>query len=68
MDKEYIKNQYKLAYLDFRTARSENDAWDARKRMAKLEALASELYGFEWSDTMSNEVKGGAFSTEKVTK
>lgn len=68
MDKDYIKNQYKLAYLDFRTARSENEQWDARKRMAKLEALASEMFGFEWSDAMSNEVKGEAFSTEKVTK
>lgn len=68
MDKEYIKNQYRLAYLDFRTACSNDAQWDARKRMAKLEALASEMFGFAWSDTMSNEVKGGAFSTEKVTK
>lgn len=52
MDKTYIEREYKLAWLDFKTSPDENDQWDARKRMAKLEALASELYGFDYADSL----------------
>lgn len=52
MDKQYIENQYRLAWLDFRTAHTEDEQWTARKQMAKLEALASELFGFEYADSL----------------
>lgn len=52
MDKTYIEREYKLAWLDFKTAHDEDGQWEARKRMAKLEALASELYGFEYADSL----------------
>lgn len=54
MDKMYIENQYKLAWLDFKTAHNEGEQWDARKRMARLEALASELYGFDYADSLQS--------------
>lgn len=60
MTKAYIEAQYRLAWLDFRTAHSEDEQWDARKRMASLEVLAAELYGFEYADsvkTVTSEVK-----------
>lgn len=37
MDKKYIENQYHLAVLDFHTARNEDEQWEARKTMARLE-------------------------------
>ena len=43
MDKKYIENQYHLAVLDFRTARSEEAQWEARKTMARLEQIASQV-------------------------
>lgn len=53
MDKEYITNQYKLAFSDFNIAKNEDEKWDARKRMAKLEVLASEKFGFVFADSLS---------------
>lgn len=43
--REYLKEQYKLAWSDFQIARSEDEQWDARKRLAKIEQTAIELYG-----------------------
>lgn len=62
-NKKYIEDQYKIAWLDFKTAYSENERWSARIRMAKLEALASELFGYDYADKLSaikdnGEVKG----------
>lgn len=50
--KEYLDEQYKLAVLDFRTAHTEDEQWNARKRMAQTERTASELYGFEFADQL----------------
>lgn len=54
MDKTYIEREYRLAWLDFKTAHTEDEQWDARKRMAKLKALASELFGFEYADSLQS--------------
>ena len=43
--REYLAEQYKLAWSDFQIARSEDEQWDARKRLAKIEQTAIELYG-----------------------
>lgn len=43
--REYLTEQYKLAWSDFQIARSEDEQWDARKRFAKIEQTAIELYG-----------------------
>lgn len=50
--KDYLDEQYKLAALDYRTAHSEDERWSARKRMAQTERTASELYGFEFADSL----------------
>ena len=44
--KEYLDEQYKLAALDYRTAHTDEEQWNARKRMAQTERTASELYDF----------------------
>lgn len=43
--REYLAEQYKLAWSDFRIARSEDEQWEARKSLAKIEQTAIELYG-----------------------
>ena len=55
LSEEYFKDQYKMAMSDFLCSHSENDQWEARKRMAKLERLASEMYGFDFSDKLRQE-------------
>ena len=52
MDKTYIAEQYRLAWLDYVTARTEDAQWDARRSMARLESLAAERYGFEYADSL----------------
>ena len=55
MSREYILNRYKLAMQDFQLARNEDEQWTARKEMASLERLASELYGFDFADSLSKQ-------------
>lgn len=50
--KDYLDEQYKLAALDYRTAHTDEEQWNARKRMAQTERTASELYGFEFADSL----------------
>ena len=50
--KDYLDEQYRLAVLDFQTAHSEDEQWQARKQMANVERTASELYGFEFADNL----------------
>lgn len=50
--KEYLKEQYKLAWSDFQIARSEDEQWEARKRLAKLEQTAIELYGNRFAEEL----------------
>ena len=56
MDKNYIEKQYRLAVLQFRTARSEDEQWQARRSMAKLEAVASEIFGFDYADSLKEKL------------
>ena len=50
--KEYLKQQYQLAVLDYQCARTENEQWQARKSMADTERTAAELYGFDFADSL----------------
>ena len=51
--KEYIRNQYKSAFADFKIAKTEEEQWEARKQMAELEVLASKMHGFEFADSLA---------------
>ena len=57
-DKKYIENQYRLAVLDFQTARNEDEQWEARKTMARLEQIAAQEYGFEYADELHEKEIG----------
>lgn len=50
--KNYLDEQYRLAALDYRTAHTDEEQWNARKRMAQTERTASELYGYEFADSL----------------
>lgn len=52
--REYLKEQYKIAWSDFQIARSEDEQWDARKRLAKIEQTAIELYGNGFVEDLRN--------------
>lgn len=58
MDKLTIEKLYNVAILDFKTAHSDNEKWDARRRMANLERTSAELYGFEYADNLSHRKDG----------
>lgn len=52
LDKDYLEREYRSAILDFKTAKTEDEQWSARRNMARLEALASEMYGFDYADSL----------------
>ena len=53
MDKEYLRKQYHLAMLEFKTAISEDAQWHAREQMARIERTALELFG----ENFVNEIR-----------
>lgn len=61
LSKEYLKDQYIMAMNDFVCSYSESDRWEARKRMAKLERLASEMHGFDFADQLCQEAQKEIF-------
>ena len=53
--KPYLEEQYRLAVSQFRLgqfSKNEDVQWDARKSMAKLEVLATEMYGADYADDL----------------
>lgn len=52
MDRDYLDRQYRQAVLEYRTARTEDEQWRARKTMARLERTAAELYGYDYADQL----------------
>ena len=59
IDKSYIEHEYKLAILDFKIAKNENEQWNARKSMAKLEQIAMQEFGFDYADQLHDLIKLG---------
>ena len=55
MDKEYLRNQYHQANLEFRTAISEDAQWQAREQMARIERSSIELFGEEFVNEIRKE-------------
>lgn len=51
--KDYIKREYEQAIREFRCAINEEEQWNSRKTMARLEQIAMQEFGFEYSDELS---------------
>ena len=67
MYKRYIEEQYRSTWLDFETAKSGDEQWDARRRLHKLVNLAAQMYGFDYADSLRrlrSEVKDGGSAAE----
>ena len=56
-NKDYIEREYRQAISDFKISHNEDDRWDCRKRMAKLELLACEFYGYQYLDYLEEMKK-----------
>ena len=56
-NKDYIERDYKQAISDFKVSHNENERWECRKRMAKLELLACEFYGYQYMDWLAEMKK-----------
>lgn len=54
LSKNYLEKSYRQLILDFQCASNENQRWDIRKAMAKLELIAMETYGFDYADSLSD--------------
>lgn len=52
ISKDYLEKEYKLAVLDFKLAHNEEEQWQARKTMGRLEGLAGQYYGFQYADQL----------------
>ena len=57
LSKELIEQEYKFAWFDFCMAHTDDDQWEARKRMARLERTAAEMYGFDYADSLLERAK-----------
>lgn len=55
MDKEYLRKQYHLAMLEFKTAHNEDAQWQAREQMAGIERTALELFGDDFVQEIRKE-------------
>ena len=55
--KESIEKEYNFAWFDFCMAHTDDDQWKARKRMARLERTAAEMYGFDYADSLLERAK-----------
>lgn len=56
--KEYIENQYHQAVLEFKVAKNEDERWEARKTMARLEQIAMQEFGFQYADELHEKELG----------
>lgn len=55
MDKEYLRKQYHLAMLEFKTAHNEDAQWQTREQMAGIERTALELFGDDFVQEIRKE-------------
>ena len=56
VDKEYIEREYRQAMLEFKTAHNEDEQWQARNTMARLEHIAMLGYGFAYADELHQKI------------
>lgn len=55
MDREYLRRQYHLAVLELKTAHNEDEQWQAREQMARIERTVLELLGEECVNEIRKE-------------
>lgn len=58
MDKDYIEKQYEQAIREFKTTKTEDERWDARQTMARLERTAMATFGNQYADDLHEKMLG----------
>lgn len=53
ISKNYIEREYRQAILEYKCAANEDEQWELRKTMARLEQIAMQEYGFEYADELA---------------
>ena len=56
--KEYIKREYAQAIREFQCAHTEDEQWQSRNTMARLESIAMYEFGFEYADEIAKMKDG----------
>lgn len=54
---DYIRRQYRNAYLDYTYAHTEEERNQALRDMQRLSVLAALQYGFDAADTLRRETR-----------
>ena len=57
LNKKYIEEQYQLAILDFMTPHNEDERWESRKTMARLEQIAMQEYDIAYADELHQKLE-----------
>ena len=52
ISKDYIEREYTQAIREYECAKNEDEQWEARKTMSRLEGIASQEFGFDYSDKL----------------
>ena len=55
MSKEYLRESFRLAFSDYQLAADQESREKALATMAHLTGVASDLYGFEFADSLREE-------------
>lgn len=55
--KDYLRQQYKLAFSDWQLARTDQERQQALDSMAKIYNLACQLHGFDFADELQAATK-----------
>lgn len=51
ISKDYIEREYAQAIREYECAKNEDEQWEARKTMSRLEGIALQEFGFDYSDS-----------------
>lgn len=68
MDKDYLEKQYEQAVREFKTAKTEDEQWDARQTMARLERTAMATFGNQYADELHEKMLGKKPTEQTQTK
>ena len=51
--REYIEREYSQAIIEFQCSHTEDEQWQARNTMARLENISMYEFGFEFADEIA---------------
>lgn len=58
MVKDYFEQEYQQLIREWKCCRTEDEQWEIRRRMARLERTAAAVYGTQYSDDLHTRYVG----------